>query len=49
MFNQMELAEQVYKGKSPYKTIVREDANSDSRFRKLKGGEASTPTNPKKG
>ena len=48
MFERMEIAEQVYEGKSPSKIIIREDANYDSHVRKRKGRESASPTNPKK-
>ena len=36
-FERMEIAEQVYKGKSPSKTIIRAYANCDSHVRKKRG------------
>ena len=44
----MGIAEQVYKVKSPSKTISA-DANRDSHVRKLKGGETASPINPEEG
>ena len=48
MFKQIEIAEQVYKGQTPSKTIPMPDANRDSRVRKIKVGESASPNNPKK-
>ena len=48
MFKWMGIAEQVYKVKSPSKTISA-DANRDSHVRKLKGGETASPINPEEG
>ena len=49
MFEQMEIFEQVYKGGTPSKKSIREDSNRGIHVRKLKGGESTSPTNPKKG
>ena len=48
MFTIMEIAEQVYKGGTPSKTIKRADANRSSHSRNKKGREASSPPNPEK-
>ena len=49
MFEQTEIAEQVYEGGTPSKTPTRADANREGHIRKCKGGESASPTNPKKG
>ena len=49
VFERMEIAEQVYKGVTPSKTPTRAEANRGGHTRKLKGGEATSPTNPEKG
>ena len=48
MFKQMEISEQVYKGRTPSKTPIRADANRDGHIRKCKGGESASSTIPKK-
>ena len=48
-FERMEIAEQVYEGVTPSKTTTREEADCVSHGRRHKGGEAASPTNPKKG
>ena len=48
MFKQMEITEQVYKGWTPSKTLIREDANRYSNFRKLNIEESASPTNSNK-
>ena len=42
----MEAAKKIYEGRNTSKTQPREDANRASHGRKLKGGEAASPTNP---
>ena len=49
MFKQMDISEQVYEEQTPSKKIPRADSNHGSYVRKRKGGEAVSPTNPKKG
>ena len=49
MFKQMEAAEKVYEGGTPSKTSIGVDVNRDSHDRKRRGGEATSPNNPKKG
>ena len=49
MFDRMEITEQVYKGKSPSKYVIRADDNRDGHVRKQKGGEAASPAHPDKG
>ena len=49
MFDRMEVTEQVYEGGTPSKMPTRSESNRDVHVRKWKGGEAASPTNPKKG
>ena len=49
MFKHMKVAEQVYEGVTPSKTPTMVESNSDGHINKRKGGEATSPTNPKKG
>ena len=48
MFDKIEIAEQVYEGKSLSKRIIRADAKRDSHVRKRKVVEATLPNNLKK-
>ena len=48
MFEQMEISDQLCEIETPSKKIIRSDANRDSHVRKIKGGEATSPTNPEK-
>ena len=43
MFERMEIAEQFYKGGTPFKIINQEYANRKGHTRNIKGGEASSP------
>ena len=45
----MEVAGKIYKGRKNSKNPLRVDANCASNGRKRKGGEASSPNNPKTG
>ena len=45
----MEIVERVYKGGNNSKNNNRAESDHVSHVRKLKGGEAASPTNPKKG
>ena len=45
----MEISEQVYEGGTTYKITTRKDDKRSSHVRKLKGGEASSPTDLEKG
>ena len=48
IFEQMVILEQLYEGGKPSKKPIREDSNRRIHVRKLKGGESTSPTNPKK-
>ena len=49
MFKLIEILEQVYGGGAPSKITARSYSNNASHGRKRNGGEAASPTNPKKG
>ena len=48
MFKRMEVAEKVYEYGTTSKIPIRKDANCPSHGRKRKGGEAASPTKPRK-
>ena len=49
MFKRMEVAEQVYKGGTSYKKPARAESKRGVHVRKRKGGEYTSPKNPRKG